>query len=145
MPETPAGTLWKKFVETLRAMLAPPMQHRFQDQFLASSEAALRLAESDQMVNEINSVFDRVNPGGNTPASAAVVDVVLMEMEALPRAVDVEAAEKKAGRSKSGAIERLRKGAKTILGSVKELFKLSDYGKGVIALLDEALDLAESE
>jgi hypothetical protein len=72
---------------------------------------------------------------------ADAVEVVVMELEAFPLAIQVHEAEEKAGATKPGAGKRLRSAAKTILGSVGDLFKLSAMGKGVIAVLKEALEL----
>jgi hypothetical protein len=64
-----------------------------------------------------------------------------MELEAFPLAVQVYEAEAKAGTAKPGASRRLRAAAKTILGSVGDLFKLNDYAKGVVVVMKEVLDL----
>jgi hypothetical protein len=76
--------------------------------------------------------------------SAEAVEVVVLELEAFPLAVQVYEAEQKAGTVKPGANKQLRLAAKTILGSVDNLFRLPDFSKGVIAVLGEALDLLGS-
>jgi hypothetical protein len=73
--------------------------------------------------------------------SAEAVEIVAMELEAFPLAVQVQEGEEKAGSSKPGAPKRLRAAAKAILGSVKELFELMKFGKAVIEVLKEAIEL----
>jgi hypothetical protein len=68
--------------------------------------------------------------------------VVWIELESYPLAVDIYELEKKAGTAKPGAGKKLRDAAKTILGSVGDIFKLSDFGKGVVSILKEAVELA---
>lgn len=136
---------WERFVRALRSLLTELPEHRHQDQFLDVKEAALALAESPAMANEIADGYRRAVLGTNNepaPAAADVVDVVVLELQAFPRAVGVHEAKKKSGRAKTGAGKSLREAAKTILGSVGDLFKLTDYGKGVLTVVKEALDLA---
>lgn len=147
MPDPlPAGKLkvrWQAFVRGLRSLLSGLPEHRYQDQFLRIKEAALNLAESEGMAEEIDAAYRKaVLTTDNVPTPAAdAVEVVVMELEAFPLAVEVHEAEEKAGTAKAGAGKKLRAAAKTILGSVDDLFKLTDYGKGVLSVLKEALDL----
>jgi hypothetical protein len=134
---------WERFVRALRSVLTGLPEHRHQDQFLEVKTAALALAESPAMANEIAKGYQQAAAGTNdNPALAAdAVDVVVLELEAFPRAVEVHEEQKKAGTAKPGAGKKLREAAKTVLGSVGDLFKLTDYGKGVLTVMKEAIDL----
>jgi hypothetical protein len=46
---------WKKFVEGIRSLLSDLPEHRHQDQFLKAKEAALALAESEEMATHVDS------------------------------------------------------------------------------------------
>ena len=144
-PKTPGemNGRWKRFIGALRSVLAASPEHRHEDQFLSLKEAALRLAEGQQMGTEVEKGFlDAVQTDNKERTlSAEAVEIVAMELEAFPLAVQVQEGEEKAGSAKPGARKRLRAAAKAILGSVKELFKLSEYGKAVIEVLKEAIEL----
>ena len=128
---------WKRFVGGLRSVFTDLPEHRHQDQFLAAREAALALAESEQMANEILAASANALEGPR--------DVVLLEMDTFPLAVSVHQAEVKAGSAKPGAKRTLCSAAKTILGSVGEVFSLTPYAKGVVAVLKEGVELFSSE
>lgn|SRR5262249_1092360 len=141
-PSGEVKSRWQKFVRFLRPIETGLAEHRHQDQFLRIKDAALSLAEGEAMADEIERGYREVALPDNQPsATADVAEVVVAELEAFPLAVEVHQAEEKAGTAKPGAVKRLRAAAKTILGSVGDVFKLSDYGKGVLCVVKEALDL----
>src|SRR5688572_21921769 len=135
MPQPPSEgqvrTAWLAFVRALRSVTAGLSEHRHEDQFLRVREAALTLAETSEVAAEIERGYwaTRVNPKKvpPTPAAtqAAVADVVLMELESFPLAVQVREGQVKDGSAKPEAGRSLREAAKTILGSVGDVFKLS--------------------
>jgi hypothetical protein len=143
-PQGEVKSRWQGFVKGLRSLLGALPEHRHQDQYLRIKEAALVLAESQSMADEVEGAYQRalLSPN-NEPLllGADAVDIVVMELEAFPLAVQVHESEEKLGTAKPGAGKRLRSAGKTILGSVGDLFKLSDFGKGAIAVLTEALEL----
>ncbi|MCG3158142.1 MAG: hypothetical protein DKINENOH_04783 [bacterium] len=133
MPGDAKGS-WKRFVGGLRTFLADLPEHRHQDQFLAFREAALALAESDKMQADIQEAYD----GSDVPEP---LNVVLQELDAFPLAVSVHEAEVKAGTAKPGAKKALCSAAKTILGSVDNVFSLSPFARVTVAVLKEAVEL----
>src|SRR5260370_38862004 len=134
---------WQQFVQAIRSVLPGVPEHRHEDQFLAMQEAALRLAESQKMADDIETGYSTAvrTTNGSPTLSADAVEVVLMELDAFPLAVRVHESETRAGSAKPGGRKRLCGAAKTILGSVKELFKLTEFGKAVIEVLKEAVEL----
>jgi hypothetical protein len=136
---------WKGFVRVLRSLLSGLPEHRHQDQFLRVKEAALALAETEEMSAAIAEGYQTAVGASNALPLQSARDVVAMELEALPLAVEVHHAEEKAGVAKAGAGKRLRGAAKTILGSVGDVFKLTDPGKSVLCVMKEALDLFDSD
>jgi hypothetical protein len=149
MPDTrPVGEvkkLWQAFVRGLRSLFGSLPEHRHQDQYLRLKEAALTFAESQSVADEIELAYRKAVLVDNNLRSpqADGVDIVVMELEAFPLAIQVHEAEEKAGTTKPGAVKRLRSAAKTILGSVVDIFKLTDTGKAAITVLKEALELLE--
>jgi hypothetical protein len=151
------SSVWRRFVQACRKIAAPLAEHRHEDQFLRAQEAAFALAESDQMVREMVAGYTAANalkptapaepnvlpshPSGlETPAA-----IVAIELESLPNAVAIYEATVKAGSAKPGALENLRRIGKTVLGSVGEVFMLSEWGKRVLAVLKEALEFSGKE
>jgi hypothetical protein len=124
---------WKRFVTAIRSLLSDLPEHRHQDQFLTAREAAFELAESEQMIAAF--------AYGPNVTDKQVSDVVVLEMDAFPLAVSVHQSEAKAGTAKPGARKTLCSAAATILGSVGDVFALTPFGKGVVAILKEAVEL----
>src|SRR5947209_5616513 len=126
---------WQAFVRALRTLFGALPEHRHQDQYLRIKEAAITLAEGDSFAGEIDKSYrDAVMVAGNVRPEADAVEIVVMELEAFPLAIQVHEAEEKAGTTKPGALKRLQSAAKTILGSVGDLFKLTDTGKAVVTV-----------
>jgi hypothetical protein len=138
---------WQTFVRAIRTLFVGLPEHRHEDQFLRVKEAALTLAESQKMADEIEAAYRNAVLGDSNESTVAAdaVEIVVMELEAFPIAVGVHEDEQKAGTAKPGARKRLRSACKTILGSVGDLFKLTTFGKGVITVSKEALDLCGGE
>jgi hypothetical protein len=53
---------WKRFIGALRSVLAASPEHRHEDQFLSIKDAALRLAESEKMGEEVEKGLSRRRP-----------------------------------------------------------------------------------
>lgn len=140
--EVKMKSIWERFVRSLRLILTGLPKHRYKDQFLVTKERALSLAESPDMLKEIADCYRRAVLTENEPTPQAdAVNVVVSELEAFPLAVGVHQAEEKSGTAKDGAAKSLCETAKTILGSVGDLFNLTNYGKGVLCVVKEALDM----
>jgi hypothetical protein len=80
------------------------------------------MADSDEMADAVKAAYDSPNTPEKRP-----LDVVLLELDAFPLAVSVHAAEVKTGSAKVGARGQLFSSAKTILGSVGDLFNLTPF------------------
>jgi hypothetical protein len=161
MPEAEeVESWWRRFVQSLRTVTSPLSEHRHEDQFLRIREQALSLAESPPMLLEIRTAYDKARKAGGpivpagAPANAQAtqlppaplpVELAAMELEAFSLAVEVHAAQVRDGSAKAGALDSLRRIGKTVLGSVGDLFQLSAYGKGVLAVLKEVLDFCGKE
>jgi hypothetical protein len=146
-PTDEVKSIWKSFVHSIRTRLTELPEQRHPDQVLRVKEAALTLAESDGMVNEIEAAYRKAVLGtANEPTPQAdVVEVVMTELEAFPIAVGVHEQETKASTVKPGGFKKLCAAGKTILGSVKEVFELTPFGKGVIEVLKESMDLVAGD
>ena len=104
---------------------------------------AFDLAEGDAMTDAVvtgyeNSVLGRDDSSGGSPEAAKIV---VVEMESFVAAVSVHAAEEKAGTARPGAGGALVRSLKTVLGSVGEIFEMSKFGKGVLTVVKEGLEL----
>ena len=121
-------------------------EHRHQDQFRGVIQETLDLAK--RSAPEIEAAYRRVVVDSKTNEAttlANVLNIVVRELEAFILAHQVHEEEQKAGTAKPGAVKRLRAEAKTILGSVKDTFRLNDPENGVIVVLIEALYLVEGD
>jgi len=123
--------LWKKFVSAIRTVLQAQPPHRPDTYFQAVRDEALSLAESEQMAEEVAM--------GYTSALQSPATIVGEELTAFANAVD---GSKSDLTGQKGLRKRLCDAARTILGSAKEVFKLTEYGKAILEVLKEAIDLA---
>ena len=127
---------WKRFVDGIRSLFSDLPEYRHQDQFLAAHNAALDLAASDEMANDFAAAYNSPNVPEKRP-----LNIVLLKLDAFPLAISVYQAEVKSGTVKAGAKSQLCSVAKTILGSVGELFSLTPFGKGVVCVLKEGVEI----
>ena len=156
MPEPDdVGSWWKRFIQSLRSLTQPLAEHRHEDQFLRVRDAALALGESEEMVRDIRAAYTKAltvmpppltneqprHPEGLEPPAA----IVAIELQSFTHAVEIHEAAVKAGSAKPGALDSLRRIGKTVLESVGEIFELSPWGKGVLHVLKEILELGGKE
>jgi hypothetical protein len=134
----PIQDAWRRYVGSLRGLLTGLPEHRHQDQFFRIRDEALALGESAEMADEVASAYKRTI---ETEPNNRAAEIVVMELEDFPRAVEVYQEEVKAGAAKTGARKQLLVAAKTILGSVHDVLSLNPWGKGVICVLKEAIGL----
>lgn len=145
-PQGDVSGKWKSFVRALRSVLGQLPEHRHQDQYVRVREAALTLAEGDSVAADIDHGYrEAVLADGEPAPGAEAVEVAVMELEAYPLAVQIHESEVKAGTAKPGAAKRLRRAGKTIIGSVGDLFELSDIGKKAITVTKEAIELFDAD
>ena len=143
-PPGEVGDLFEGVVDGIRRALLLPRRHRHQDQYQRPIEAALELAKSKAVVEDIDTSYRSAvrSPDNQRTSRADAAEVVRKELEAFPLAVQIHEAEEKMGTAKPGAVSRLRTEAKTILRSVNDVFHPSDIGKNAVLVLIEAIDLA---
>jgi len=143
-PPSNVKLLWKEFVRAVRSLVSEPSPDRFDLAFQDARDSAFATVESDAMADEIERAYQKsVAAEKNEPSPGAdAAIVVLKEIEALPIAVAIHEVQTRTGNALPGALERLRKSARTVLGSVGDLFSLSAFGKGALTVLKEVLDLA---
>ncbi|HXY24722.1 MAG TPA: hypothetical protein VEI73_08735 [Candidatus Acidoferrum sp.] len=132
--------LWKRFVKALRTVLYAQPQDPLRFQFQKVRDEALLLAEGEPMADEIaNRYIAAVDAASPTREAAALVGE---ELNAFEAATNAQAS---GLTGQKGIRKRLIAAAKTILGSVKELFELSPYGKAILGTLKEILEVTSEE
>lgn len=141
-PTGEVSSRWRAFARALRSILGGLPQHRHQDQFIRVRDLALDLAESNRMADEVEACYMRVVGPPDDPSGAVdAAEIVVLELECYAAAVSVHSAEEKAGTAKPGALKSLANAAKTVMGSVDDVFEMTKYGKGVLAVVKEGLEL----
>src|SRR4029453_18387258 len=132
-----------RFVGSNReAALTGLPEHRHQDQFRGVANAAFELAESSEMAAEVERAYTQSK--GQEPNSRAA-EIVRMELEAFPLAVDVYKEGVKDGTAKQGARKQLCSSATTILVSVEKILPLNDFGKAGVWQMREAIELSAGD
>lgn len=126
---------WERFARSLRTIGDKLADGSEDDPFVRVRSDAFDLAESPEMIEEFESAYR------DAPSSAAA-NVLITEMDAFAQTVERYAGAKEENFGKR-VWRVLKSGGKTVLGSVADIFKMSDKGKAIIALGGEALDLTE--
>ena len=130
--------LWKRFVSAIRTVLQAQPRHRPDTSFQTVIDEAVSLAEGEQMAEEVAMGYtSALQSPLFQPAT-----IVGEELNAFANAVDGSASDLTA---QKGLRKKLCDAAKTILGSAKEVFKLTEYGKAILEVLKEAIDLAAAD
>jgi|SRR5215472_10215741 len=129
--------LWKRFVGAIRTVLQAQPSQKPDSYFYTVREEALTLAEGEQMAEEVAKGYTSALQSPLFQPTTTVGE----ELNAFDQAVQASKADIK-GAAQKGLRKRLCDAAKTILGSVKEVFKLTEYGKTVLEVLKEAIELA---
>ena len=141
---------WTKLIVRLESLFEELPEHRHQDQYLAARSHALALARDERTITDIARGYDgalKVQSGpkrssvSTSPDLLLPVEVVGEELEAASLAIPIYLAEVKSGTAKLGSRDAVCSGLKSVLGSVKEIFDLTPYGKAVIEVLKEAVEL----
>ncbi len=129
--------LWKRFVNAIRTVLQAQPAQRPDSYFQAARDEALLLAEGEQMAEEVAKGYTgALQSPSFQPATIVGEELSEFEQAVLGSKSDI------AGGAQKGLRKKLCDTAKTILGSVKEVFKLTEYGKAILEVLKEAIELA---
>jgi|SRR5215470_17349405 len=132
--------LWKKFVGAIRTVLqAQPPQTPY-SYFDNVRENALTLAEGDEMAEGVAHGYTSAL---QSPLSQSAT-IVGEELNAFALAVQ-GSQPNITGTAQPGLRKKLCDAAKTILGSAKEVFKLTEYGKAILEVLKEAIELSAAD
>jgi len=138
---TPIQAAWRNFTNSVRELLVPQPDDRPLDQYLEFRDTVLGLVESDQVLQELDQAWGPATD----PHLRGIDNVLLLELNAFPRMVEVAQATQKPEEQKQGWGKMLSR-ASTISGSVKDLLdNLPPYARGALTLLGELLDLFKAK
>jgi len=119
--------LWKSFVSAIRTVLQAQPPHRPDTYFQAVRDEALSLAESEQMAEEVAMGYTRALQSPLfQPATIVGEELTAFDLAVQGSKPDIT------GVAQKGLRKRLCDAARTILGSAKEVFKLTEYGKAIL-------------
>ena len=135
---TPIQGAWIKFTDSTRLLLTPQSDDRPLDQFLQLRDSVFTLVQGPAFLTDLQSVW----PAFTDQPRKEVGDLLLMELEAFPRALEVANATATAESDKKKWFNRLLGRASTVTGSVGDILdNLPPLAKGGIKLFTELLDL----
>lgn len=146
-PATYTGiqSAWIGFTQGMRVLLVPQPDDRPLDQYLAMRDAVFSLAESPEFLDALNDAWSPAPAPNAAPAAPAprvrFPEVLLMELKALPLAIEVAKTAEKAAFESKGFWSRLLGRTGTTIGSMHDLAGMTDFGKGVLTLMKEVVDL----
>jgi hypothetical protein len=142
--ETQVQTAWLNFIAALQSLLGPRPDDRPLDQYLAFRDAVLAMVRSPQFLQELNGAWR----AATKPPGSAPRHLLLLELEAFPRAVEVARATEPAeaaptaGEVKKKWYTKWIGRAGTAAGSVNDLLaNLPPLAKSGLTLLKELTDL----
>jgi hypothetical protein len=137
------SSAWKRFVQSLRQLLAGVPAERSLDPFLALRNTALDACERQDVVSELDYAWSSLH-SPNAPFDNA--HLLLMELAAFPAAVEISEHEEKAASDKSPKKKKLLSIARTTLDSARDILdKLPPTAKGVLKVLGEVIDLFKGD
>jgi hypothetical protein len=134
---TPVSKAWLEFTRGVRVLLVPQPDDRPLDQFLAMRDKVYEMVQSERFLAE----FDGAWRGMTVPAMVDTADALVMELKAIPLALEVAQNTEPEAES-PGWIRRLLGRASTVTGSVRDIVQnLPPYAKNAITLFKELVDL----
>lgn len=137
------SSAWKRFVQSVRRLLAGVPAERSLDPYLALRDTALDASERADVLSELEAAWAALHTP-NEPSDVA--HLLLMEINAFPASVEIAEAEAKAEKPVPLPKKRLLGGAKTLLDSARDIFdKLPWHVKGVLKVLTEVIDLFKGD
>jgi hypothetical protein len=141
MPESTnysaAQAAWIDFTTSVRGLLVPQAGDRPLDQYLVMRDNVIALAQSPQFLAEFQAAWA---PRASAP-KLAIGNVLLMELQAFRRAIEVAQATEVAQAESKDWVSKWLGRASTTVDSVKEFVEMAPFGKGVMTLLKEVIDL----
>lgn len=138
------SSAWKRFVQSLRRLLASLPDERSLDPFLALRDTVLDASEREDVVWALEQGWRSLHSPNSPQGSSDGAHLILMELSAFPPAVELAEAEKKA--DKPFPKKRLLSIAKTTLDSVRDLYEdLPFPAKAILKVLGEVIDFFRGE
>jgi len=134
---TPIQIAWINFAKSVQTLLVPQPDDRPLDQFLSFRDAVLSLIQGDKFLADLQTGWA---PLTDQPLME-VGNVLLLELQAFPLAVEVARATEKSEEAK-GWWGKMLDRASTVSGSVQDLLEnLPPYAKSALTLFKELIDL----
>jgi hypothetical protein len=138
---TPIQIAWINFVKSVQALLVPQADDRPLDQYLSFRDAVVAFVQNERFLTELNTAWTPQSNDTGLIGLEEIRNVLLLELQAFPLAVEVAKATEKPEEPKS----RWRKmlgGASTVSGSVKDLpERLPWYARCGLTAFNELIDL----
>ncbi len=138
---------WHRFVAAAMQLLSGAPSERFLDPYLPLRDLALTVVESAQLEKELNDKWRELHiqtqvEGG----TSAIAHLLLVDLSALPAAVEIVEAEEKSAKEPSQAKgKRLLSLGKEAVDSCRDILKLTPLGGGALKVLGEVLDIFKGE
>ena len=135
---TPIQIAWLGYVKSVQALLVPQIDDRPLDQYLAFRDAVLALVQGEPFLEDLNQGWTQTNL---PPYPRTTAEILLLEIQAFPRAVEVSQSTAKPEESKGWWRTMLGRAA-TVSGSVSDLLEnLPPHAKQGLTLFKELIDL----
>jgi len=139
--------IWKNFAHSLKDLFSGHLpKHRHIDQFMTARDSAIDIAGEDATAEAIGQAYGVTvdsNGENDNDEIAKVVNVTIQELEGFPSAVSIYKAKKQERTLKEDSFPSLLKCAKTVIGSVSDILKLTDKYKKLMIGLKQVIELFE--
>lgn len=137
-PPQPIVPAWLGFTQSVRQLLVVRPDDRPLDQYLEFRDAALAIVQGEEFLKALGEVWI---PFTDYPKTG-IGQVLLLELHAFPRAMEVAATGSVTETEKAGWLKRLLGRAGTVAGSVDDVLAgLPDWARAALKLFREAIDL----
>ncbi len=130
---------WKSFVGAAKRLLSGVPKERALDPFLSLRDSVLQAAESSQITEALQVAWSKLHEPNGSPE---VAHLVLVEVIAVPAAVDIAEAEEKADKTPSLSKKRLAGIGQTTVDSIRDILTdLPPLVKAILKVLSEVFDV----
>jgi hypothetical protein len=138
---TEVQQVWVGFVRSLGGLLAPQPEDRPLDQYLHLRERVLTLVQAPEFLSDLHKAWGPASAGAAPRLDPRISAALLAELRAFPLAVEVARTTEAEPGEKRGFWRRLLGRAGTTVDSVRDLADLTPFGKAVLTLTKELIDL----
>ena len=137
-PLQPIVPAWLGFTKSVSQLLVVRPDDRPLDQYLEFRDEALSIVQGEEFLTELGQAWITFTDYPRT----GVGKVLLLELNAFPRAMEVATTAAATETEKTGWLKRLLGRAGTVAGSVDDVLAgLPDWAKAALKLFREAIDL----